>query len=277
MAGTVVRGGGQPLRRADLRGQADRARRDGWELYHVDEDFAENHNLAADNRDRLIAMIGTLVRRGRQVRRAADRRQRPRAHAREKPLVAAPRDRYVYFPDTQSVPFFAAPRVAQPPAQHHRRGRDPRGRRRGRAALPGHARRRLHVLRQGRQLRYAHNYVGRRLLRVASDERGARRARTSCASSSSRPASWTSSQGKGAPGRVQLYIDGSWSARPTCRTRRRSSTRGAHLRREPGLADRPRLRGAVPVHRHAAHVTVDVSGELIIDAEAEMRVHMARQ
>ena len=31
----------------------------GWELYHVAEDFAETRNVAAENRDRLIAMIGT--------------------------------------------------------------------------------------------------------------------------------------------------------------------------------------------------------------------------
>ena len=31
----------------------------GWELYHVDTDFAENHNLAADNRAKLIEMIAT--------------------------------------------------------------------------------------------------------------------------------------------------------------------------------------------------------------------------
>ena len=29
----------------------------GWELYHIEEDFAENHNLAAKERDRLIEMI----------------------------------------------------------------------------------------------------------------------------------------------------------------------------------------------------------------------------
>ena len=29
----------------------------GWELYHVAEDFAENHNLADQHRDRLIEMI----------------------------------------------------------------------------------------------------------------------------------------------------------------------------------------------------------------------------
>ena len=32
---------------------------DKWELYHVDADFAENHDVAGDNRDRLISMIGT--------------------------------------------------------------------------------------------------------------------------------------------------------------------------------------------------------------------------
>jgi arylsulfatase len=30
----------------------------GWELYHVAEDFAETRNLGAQERDRLIAMIG---------------------------------------------------------------------------------------------------------------------------------------------------------------------------------------------------------------------------
>ena len=30
---------------------------EGWELYHVDGDFAENHNVAAENRDKLIEMI----------------------------------------------------------------------------------------------------------------------------------------------------------------------------------------------------------------------------
>ena len=50
----------------------------GWELYHVAEDPAENHNLADEHRDRLIAHDRDLVRRGRQVRRDAGRRQRRR-------------------------------------------------------------------------------------------------------------------------------------------------------------------------------------------------------
>src|SRR5438874_1956622 len=30
-----------------------------WELYHIDTDFAENHNIAAENREKLIEMIAT--------------------------------------------------------------------------------------------------------------------------------------------------------------------------------------------------------------------------
>jgi arylsulfatase A-like enzyme len=56
----------------------------GWELYHVAQDFAENHNLAGENRDKLIEMIATwyveagkynvLPVDGRGVARAADER-----------------------------------------------------------------------------------------------------------------------------------------------------------------------------------------------------------
>ena len=51
----------------------------GWELYHVAEDFAENHDVAADNRAAADRDDRPVVRRGRQVQRAADRRPRPAA------------------------------------------------------------------------------------------------------------------------------------------------------------------------------------------------------
>ena len=122
-----------------------------WELYHVAEDFAENHDVAAENRDKLIEMIGTwYVEAGRYDVLPIDGSGLARMVA-EKPMVAPPRDRYRYFPNTQSIPFFAGPAGAQPPPQHHGRRRDPRRRRRGRPALPGNRRRRLLVLRQGRR------------------------------------------------------------------------------------------------------------------------------
>ena len=87
----------------------------GWELYHVAEDFAENHNVAADHRDMLIAMIGTwYVEAGKYNVMPVDGSGLARMIA-EKPLVAVPRDKYIYRPGTQSIPFFAAPRVLNRP------------------------------------------------------------------------------------------------------------------------------------------------------------------
>src|SRR3954454_24832838 len=48
-------GFGQPIS-ADKLSELDAS---AWELYHVDEDFAENDDVAADHRDKLIALIGT--------------------------------------------------------------------------------------------------------------------------------------------------------------------------------------------------------------------------
>ena len=79
------------------------------------EDFAENHNVAADHRDRLIAMIGTwYVKAGKYNVMPVDGSGLARMIA-EKPLVALPRDSYTYRPGTQSIPFFAAPRVLNRP------------------------------------------------------------------------------------------------------------------------------------------------------------------
>ena len=87
----------------------------GWELYHVAEDPAENHDLAAENRDRLIAMIATwYVEAGRYGVMPVDGSGLARMIA-EKPLVAPPRDQYAYVPGTQSIPNFAAPRLLNRP------------------------------------------------------------------------------------------------------------------------------------------------------------------
>ena len=47
----------------------------------------------------------------------------------ERPLLALPRDRYVYYPDNAVHPVLRCAERTQPPAQHHRRCRDPRCRR----------------------------------------------------------------------------------------------------------------------------------------------------
>ena len=60
VARPVVRRGrhGRSARRSRPR-RSPSSTRTGWELYHVAEDFAENHDVAAEHRDRLIALIAT--------------------------------------------------------------------------------------------------------------------------------------------------------------------------------------------------------------------------
>src|SRR6266478_931825 len=109
----------------------------GWELYHVAEDFAENHNVAASHRDRLIAMIGTwYVEAGKYNVMPVDGSGLARMVA-EKPLAALPRDSYTA--DVE-IPAEGAEGVLLS-----------QGTSAGGYAL---------FVRDG-QLRYVHNYVGR--------------------------------------------------------------------------------------------------------------------
>jgi hypothetical protein len=85
--------------------------------------------------------------------------------------------------------------------------------------------------------------------------------------------------GKGAPGKAQLYFDG----RLVGETDMPITTPiifnpggmscGANL----GSAVTPDYRAPFSFTGTLHTVTIDVSGELIVDAESEMRVHMARQ
>ncbi|WP_235300146.1 arylsulfatase [Synechococcus sp. GFB01] len=87
----------------------------GWELYNLQEDFAETRDLAAAERDRLIAMIGMwYVEAGKYKVLPIDSRGVQR-FAEERPQISADRQRFIYYPGTQMVPTNAAPRVLNRP------------------------------------------------------------------------------------------------------------------------------------------------------------------
>ena len=113
-----------------------------WELYHVAEDFAENHNVAADNRPRLIEMIAQwYVEAGKYnvlLRRSAppDRQRPEQLHVLSGHAGSAGERR---------------PENPEPAAQHYCGRRGANGWRTGCTDLTGRYRRRIHLLRQGRQ------------------------------------------------------------------------------------------------------------------------------
>jgi arylsulfatase len=250
----------------------------GWELYHVDEDFAENHNMAAENRDRLIALIATwYVEAGKYDVMPIDGSGLARIIA-EKPMVALPRDRFTFRPGTQSVPFNAAPRVLNRPHSISATVEIPEGGAEGVLLSQGTAAGGYSLYCKAGKLHYVHNYVGRALYGVASEAElptGRHEIRFEFEPTGEPDLK----AGKGTPGRMQLYVDGALVANAEAPVTTPflinpgALTCGAN----PGSPVTPDYVSPFKFTGTLHEVTVDVEGELIHDPEAELRAHMARQ
>jgi arylsulfatase len=265
---------GQPIP-ADTLSELDAK---GWELYHVDEDFAENHNVAADNRDRLIAMIGTwYAEAGRYGVLPVDGSGLERMVS-EKPLVAAPHETFVYFPNTQSVPFFAAPRTLNRPhsitadVEIDGHGAE------GVLLCQGTAAGGFTFFVQDDKLCYTQNFVSRETFSVTSDS-AVPSGRHELRFEFEPTGELDLLQGHGAPGRFQLYCDGQLvgDTEVPYTTPVAYNPGALTCGANPGSAVVDRYTAPYPFTGTINRVTVDVSGDLITDSEAELRLHMARQ
>jgi arylsulfatase A-like enzyme len=250
----------------------------GWELYHVAEDFAETKDVAADNRDRLIAMIATwYVEAGKYDVMPIDGSALARLVV-EKPLIAAPRDSYTYFPNTQSVPNFAAPKVLNRPHSITADVEIPEEGAEGVLLSQGTTAGGYSFFMKDGKLRYVHNYVGRELLGVESDDvvpAGKHELRFEFEPTGEPDMA----KGKGAPGRLQLYVDGTLvgNADAAVTTPFVFNPGALTCGANPGSPVTPEYVGPFTFTGTLHSVTLDVSGELIEDAEAELRAHLARQ
>ena len=86
-----------------------------WELYHLDEDYSECHNLAGEQRNKLIEMIGRWwAEAGKYQVLPIDGSALQRLNV-ERPTIASPRDRIVFYPGGSPVPFTATPKTYNRP------------------------------------------------------------------------------------------------------------------------------------------------------------------
>ena len=250
----------------------------GWELYHVDEDPAENRNLAAERRDKLIEMIGTwYVEAGKYGVMPVDGSGLARMVV-EKPLIAAPRNQYQYVPGTQSIPNFAAPRLHNRPHSITASVEIPEGGAEGVLFCQGTAAGGYSLYVKDGRLHYVHNYVARQRFEVSSPDplpagRHELRFEFEPTGQPDMP------HGKGAPGRLQLYVDGGLvaSADAPYTTPFMFNPGGVSCGHNPGSPVTPAYTSPFKFTGHLEKVVVDVSGELIVDPEAELRAHLARQ
>ena len=86
---------------------------DSWELYHVDEDFSEAHDLAGSQPEKLDELVATWWEEARSnhVLPLDDRGFAERANANFRPHSPKDRTRFVYLNDIQHIPTAAAPPV----------------------------------------------------------------------------------------------------------------------------------------------------------------------
>ena len=253
----------------------------GWELYNVANDASESKDLAEENRSKLIEMIGRWYAEAgkynvfpidaRGVMRLAD----------ERPAIAQERSSYVYRPNTQAVPSLAAAKVLNRPHSITADVVIPAGGAEGVILSHGGNDGGYSLYLKDGKLKYVHNFVALEFLEVESADavpEGHHELRFEFEPTGPPDIA----AGKGAPGRAQLYIDG------TLVGNAEFEYTTPLVFGIAGGAVACGVDGPSPVvpYDYAPPnaftgtintVTIDVSGELIEDDEATMRRLMAHQ
>jgi arylsulfatase len=251
----------------------------GWELYNVDEDPAENHNVAESEAGRLREMIGLWyeeadrygvlpVATGDLARMQLDR-----------PTVGRPRQRFVYQAGGAPVPFAATPRVYNRPHSITAEVVIPDGGADGVLLAHGSRHGGYTLFVKDGHLNHVHNYIGKDWFRVRSPEplpTGERSLRFEFEPTGGLDIA----VGHGTPGRSQLYVDGTLVASEelpytvpnmfgiiglTCGWDGNDSV-------SPEDYAAPNAFGG-----EIKSVTLDLGGDLIVDSEAEMKRLLAQQ
>jgi arylsulfatase A-like enzyme len=251
----------------------------GWELYLVAEDFAENHDLAAEQRPRLIELIGQwYVEAGRYNVLPVDGRGQQR-FAEERPVIAADRTRYTYYPGTQEVPMNAAPRVLNRPHSVHAGVEIPEGGAEGVLVSQGGVDGGFTFFVKDNRLRYSYNYVAQERFQVVSDTEVP--AGSHILSFEFEPTGQPEPlKGKGAPGIVKLFIDGEPVGQgelPVTIPLSLGLAAGVSVGRDAGAPVTEEYTPPFPFTGTLRRVVYDVSGEHVVDHEAEIRIALAHQ
>jgi arylsulfatase len=249
-----------------------------WELYHVAADPAENHDLAAQHQDKLIELIAMwYTEAGKYNVFPIDGSGAQRAMV-ERPQVAEPRAQYVYRPGTQTLPFWVAARVLNRPHSITADAEIPDGGAEGVLLCQGSSAGGWSFYVKDGRLCYAHNYVGRATYQVTAPDAlpaGRHQLRFEF-EPTDKP---DIVQGKGSPGRAQLYVDGQLIAQNEfpVTTPVLLNPGGLTCAANPGSPVTSDYRAPFRFTGTLYTVTVDLSGDLITDSESEMRMAMARQ
>lgn len=250
-----------------------------WELYNLDEDFAETRNLAGEHRDRLVEMIGRWwAEAGKYQVLPIDGTALERMNA-ERPTIARTRDKFVYYPGGSAIPFSAAPKSYNRPWSINAEVEIPAGGAEGVLLAHGGRTGGYTLFIKDQKLHFLYNFLGRDQFWLHSEElvpEGDHELRYEF-EPTGKP---DPANGHGVPARGQLYIDRKLVAAIEMPHSFLAfyGTEGLSCGYDAGSSVAPEeYNDAFEFSGRIKRVTIDLSGELIQDSEADMKIAMARQ
>jgi arylsulfatase A-like enzyme len=251
----------------------------GWELYHIDTDFAETQNLAAENRAKLIEMIATWYNEaGKYHVLPVDSRGQQRAMD-PRPQLAVARTSYTYYPDTQMIPANAGPNVMNCPFSVTSDVDIPPAGAEGVLLACGDVQGGFSFYMQGGKLHYVYSYVGSKFFHIESSEPvpvGRHKLRLEFETTGK----MDYKNGKGAPGIARLFIDGEMVGKgdiPLTMAVMIGLAGGMVCGADPGSPVWDKYEPPFKFTGTLYSSTVDVSGDVTKDHETHMRIALARQ
>jgi arylsulfatase len=247
----------------------------GWELYNVKEDPTETNNLAAKHRDKLIEMIALwYVEAGKYNVLPLDSRGTAR-FADERPQLTKDRKVYAYYPGTQAVPENVAVKVLNRAHSITAEVEIPKGGAEGVIVCHGSNAGGYSLFVKDGKLHYVHNYVGAQEFHIESTQevpKGKCKVRYEFEPTGKPDVA----NGKGAPGRGELYINGKLVGKgdlPVTVPLGFGLGGGLSVGRNLGSAIYSLYEPPFAFTGRIFKVTVDVSGKMIQDTEEEAKAH----
>ena len=253
----------------------------GWELYHIEQGLRREPQ------------------RRRREPRQADRDDRARGMSRPasttccrstvagtmrladpRPQIAVDRTSYTYYPGTQMVPSNAGPNVLNRPHSITADVDIPNGGAEGVLLSAGDVQGGFAFYVQDGKLQYVYNYVRQRASSTCESNVAGSGGRHKLRFEFEVTGKPDITHGKGAPGRGQLYIDGKLVGQadiPLTMPLTIGLAGGMVCGADTGSPVWDKYQPPFKFTGTLYSVTVDVSGDLIKDTEAEMRMVMARQ
>jgi arylsulfatase len=251
----------------------------GWELYNVNKDFAETTNLAEQERDRLIAMIGMwYVEAGKYNVLPIDSRGTARL-AEERPQIAADRKQYFYYPGTQLVPSNTAPRLLNVAHSVSVHANVPAGGAEGVLFSMGGNDGGFAFYVQDGKLTYGYNYVADQRFKVQSDN-GVPEGDHIFSFAFTPTGQPDIAQGKGVPANIKLYVDGEPVGSgdlPVTVPLALGLASGVSIGADAGAPVMTDYQSPFAFTGTVKKALVDVSGEAMEDKAATIRMYLARQ